>query len=218
MAALSVKSVPSGVIPPLAAALPRWVIRGHFDLHLWLRRTVIVSPEIVATIELMHKQHLATLGLWLAIFSATAMAADGAVPARWSWQEPYTDVDPKGDLAWTPRSFVFEKGSSVRYIDFEAGDDANSGDAAETPWKHHPWDPQAAAKAAACSGIHTYVFKRGVAYRGRLVVKDAGQAGNPIRLTSDPAWGKGEAVFCGSERVTVWKKGGVKDMPEPEKV
>jgi len=68
-------------------------------------------------------------------------------------------------------------------------DDANSGEAPETPWQHHPWDPSAAGKSATGAGVHTYVFKRGVIYRGRLVVKDAGQDGQPIRLTSDPAWG-----------------------------
>jgi Concanavalin A-like lectin/glucanases superfamily len=167
----------------------------------------------------MHNKHLALLAL--AIFSAAGFAAKGAapVPARWSWQEPHAEVNSKGDLAWKPRPFVFEKSASVRYIDFEAGDDANPGDAAGTPWKHHPWDPQADGKAAADSGLHTYVFKRGVVYRGRLLVKDAGQTGDPIRLTSDPAWGNGEAVLCGSERVIAWKKGaGHKDIPEPEKV
>jgi len=167
----------------------------------------------------MQNNYVAPLALAVAISWATGMVAKGAVPARWSWQESYAEVDSKGDLAWKPQPFVFEKSASVRYIDFDAGDDANSGDAARQPWKHHPWDPQAAGKAAQGSGVHTYVFKRGVVYRGHLKVKDAGQAGDPIRLTSDPAWGNGEAVLCGSERVTVWKKGAAhKDIPEPEKV
>ncbi|MCX7888087.1 MAG: hypothetical protein N3B01_12655, partial [Verrucomicrobiae bacterium] len=92
-----------------------------------------------------------------------------------------------------PRPFVFESGTSVRYIDFAAGNDANVGTSPAAPWKHHPWDPQAGGLAAACSGIHTYVFKRGVAYRGRLLIKEAGRPDEPIRLTSHPAWGKGEA-------------------------
>ena len=169
----------------------------------------------------MHNQHFALLALAVAISSGPGIAANGAAPAlaRWSWQEPHAEVDPKGDLAWKPRPFVFEKNASVRYIDFEAGDDANPGDAAGTPWKHHPWDPQAVGRAGSRSGIHTYVFKRGVLYRGRLMVKEAGRAGDPIRLTSDPDWGKGEAVLCGSERVTAWKRGAThKDIPNPEKV
>src|SRR6059036_1543554 len=89
-------------------------------------------------------------------------------PTRWSWQETYAEVDPKGDLKWKPRPFVFEKGDSVRYIDFETGDDANSGAVPATPWKHHPWDPNAtgkSAKSASTREVHTYIFKRGVLYR-----------------------------------------------------
>ena len=167
----------------------------------------------------MHHRQFAALAL--AIASAAGIAAKGAapVPVHWSWQEPQAEVDPKGDLVWKPRPFVFEQSGSVRYIDFEAGGDANPGDAPGTPWKHHPWDPQAAGQAGAGSGVHTYVFKRGVVYRGHLLVKDAGRAGGPIRLTSDPAWGNGEAVLCGSELVTGWKKGADRqDIPEPEKV
>src|SRR5690349_19010257 len=120
----------------------------------------------------MQNKNLGPLvsALALAIFPAAALSAGGddGKPARWSWQEAQAEVDAKGDLAWKPRAFVFEKGASVRYIDFEAGDDANSGETPATPWKHHPWDPQAAGKSAAGSGIHTYIFKRGVVYRGRL--------------------------------------------------
>ena len=171
----------------------------------------------------MHNRILALLAsaLALAIPAVSGLCAERGVPipTRWSWQESYADVDPKGNLLSKPRPFVFEKGASVRYIDFEVGDDANAGDAHAKPWKHHPWDPQATGKAVAGAGVHTYVFKRGVVYRGRLLVKDAGQAGDPIRLTSDPAWGSGEAVLCGSERVINWKKGAThKDIPEPEKV
>jgi hypothetical protein len=159
--------------------------------------------------------------LALVIFVAARISANGteAPSARWGWQESQAGIDPKGDLVWKPRPFAFKKGASVRYIDFEAGNDANPGDATGAPWKHHPWDPAATGRAKACKGLNTYVFKRGVVYRGGLVVKDAGQASEPIRLTSDPAWGKGEAVLCGSERVTVWHNGADrKDIPEPEKV
>ena len=169
----------------------------------------------------MLNTHLARWALVLAAVSGASGAAaeDISNAARWSWQENYAEVDPKGDLAWTPRLFAFEKGASVRYVDFEAGDDANVGDTSAKPWKHHPWDSRASGQAAAGAGVHTYVFKRGVVYRGHLTVKDAGRAGEPIRLTSDPAWGSGEAVLCGSERVTRWTKGVThKDIPEPEKV
>jgi len=107
----------------------------------------------------------------------------------------------------------------VRYVDFAGGDDAKDGKTKETAWKHHPWDGAAAGEAKACKGINTYVFKRGVVYRGTLVATESGEAGNPIRLTSDPAWGTGEAMIYGSERVTGWKQGAENaDIPEPEKV
>src|ERR1051325_9185351 len=132
------------------------------------QRTVIVCQKIADTIGTMHRQQLESLALTIAISLTTSLAAMGAVPgpARWSWQESYAEVNPKGDLVWKPQPFVFEKSGSVRYIDFEAGDDANSGDTAATPWKPHPWDPQAKGNSAAVSGVHTYVFKRGVVYRG----------------------------------------------------
>jgi hypothetical protein len=155
----------------------------------------------------------------LAFVLALATGLSTGAPARWSWQESHATVDEKGDLAWKPRAFGFEKGASVRYINHEAGDDANSGDSATKPWRHHPWDAQATGKAAAESGVHTYVFKRGVTYRGQLTVKEAGRASEPIRLTSDPEWGHGEAVLSGSERVTHWTKGAAhKDIPGPENV
>ncbi|MBI3828654.1 MAG: hypothetical protein HY291_04005 [Planctomycetes bacterium] len=153
-------------------------------------------------------------------WAALLFAAGGCGAAEtYSWAEPQVEVLPAGDLKWKPRAFVFEKGASLRYIDFEQGDDANAGDSKEKPWKHHPWDPQAAGNAKACSGIQTYVFKRGVTYRGSLAGKESGKPGDPIRLTSDPSWGEGAAVISGSERVTGWKKGAdLKELPEAEKV
>ncbi len=136
-----------------------------------------------------------------------------------SWQEAHAEVLPQGDLEWTPLPFRFNKGDSLRYIDFDAGNDANDGTTTQAPWKHHPWDDQATGRARACRGIHTYVFKGGVVYRGELTVRDAGRPGEPIRLTRDPGWGQGPAVLCGSERITGWTKGVThQDIPEPEKV
>src|SRR3954468_16794935 len=137
------------------------------------------------------------------LFFALAFNAVETVQA-WSWQESYADVDPKGDLKWKPHPFVYEKGNAVRYIDFDAGNDGNSGETTAAAWKHHPWDPNATGKCAADATGDTYVFKRGVAYRGRLVVKKSGHEEEPIRLTSDPGWGTGEAILCGSEMVKNW--------------
>ena len=101
----------------------------------------------------------------------------GAAP--YSWQLPHAAYSTNGDLLWQPQPFVYQAGASIRYIDFAAGNDANNGTSTATPWKHHPWDPAATGNAAAANGIHTYVFKRGVTYYGRLVPRDSGVAGNP---------------------------------------
>ena len=89
---------------------------------------------------------------------------------EWSWRQPQAEVLGNGDLKWKPRPFVYEKGDSLRYIDFEGGDDAHEGASKEKPWKHHPWDAAAVGNAQAAKGIHTYVFKGGVSYRGSLSV------------------------------------------------
>ena len=135
----------------------------------------------------------------------------------WSWQEPHAKVLPTGDLEWAPKPFEFKPGESVRYIDFASGNDSSDGLSHETPWKHHPWDPNASGKAAACKGVHTYIFKQGVAYRGEMNASESGTADAPIILTRDPSWGEGPAVICGSEAVRGWKKGAEsKLIPEPE--
>lgn len=148
-------------------------------------------------------------------------AGTGAEP-RWSWQRQHAKVLPTGNLEWTPRPFVFEKGESVRYIDFEAGDDSRDGTTRETAWKHHPWDADAAGRAADCRGIHTYVFKGGVVYRGALRAAESGKPGNPIRLTCDPTWGRGPAELYGSTAIRGgWKRATAEDapgIPEPGQV
>ena len=146
-------------------------------------------------------------------------ACAGGAAGRWSWQEPQSKVLATGDLQWAPEPFEFEVGGSVRYIDFESGDDASDGRSKGTPWKHHPWDPQAAGQARACQGAHTYVFKQGAVYRGELEANESGTPASPIILTRDPSWGTGPAVLCGSEVVTGWKRGADNPLiPEPEKV
>ena len=140
-----------------------------------------------------------------------ASAVIGAEP--YSWQEQQAKALPNGDLEWAPKPFVFEKGESLKYIDFDAGNDDADGSQAH-PWEHHPWDAQATGAAKACTGIHTYVFKRGVIYRGELVAAESGKPGQPIRLTSDPSWGEGEACVYGSQRLTSgWKKCTPQDAP-----
>ena len=119
------------------------------------------------------------------------------------------------DIIWKPRPFVLAAGNSVRYIDFEKGDDKNSGDSKKAPWKHHPWDNNAKGNAADCRGIHTYCFKKGIIYRGSLVAKESGTPQNPIRLTVDPFWGDGKASIFGSIRIKEgWNRCTDKECPD----
>ena len=65
--------------------------------------------------------------------------------ARRSWQEPHAKVLPTGDLEWAPKPFEFKTGASIRYIDFESGNDANDGLTAATPiWVMYAVTPIAA--------------------------------------------------------------------------
>jgi hypothetical protein len=147
------------------------------------------------------------------------IAGAGEATARWSWQEPQAKVLPTGDLEWAPKPFEFKVGESARYIAFDSGNDSNNGISKQTPWKHHPWDPNATSQAKACKGAHTYVFKQGAVYRGELNATESGTQAAPIILTRDPSWGTGPAVICGSEEVSGWKPGADNPLiPEPDKV
>ena len=154
--------------------------------------------------------------------AAVLMLLYGNVSAAeppFAWQRDYARVTEMGDIEWTPEEFRFVAGSSVRYIDYENGSDANDGLTTDRPWKHHPWDVRATGNAAAAAGVDTYVFKGGVVYRGQLTVNEKGQPGNPIHLTRDPAWGDGPATIAGSERVTGWSRGADHpQIPEPDAV
>jgi len=163
------------------------------------------------------------------LLSAVCCSSFNGVPAAteqsaavFPWQEPQARVLPNGALEWAPKPFVFEKGASARYIDFKDGDDSKDGKMKQTAWKHHPWDENAAGQAKACKGIQTYIFKGGVIYRGGLKAVESGLPGNPIRLTSEPGWGKGAGLFYGSTRITGgWRKGSSVEapgIPKPENV
>jgi hypothetical protein len=128
----------------------------------------------------------------LLVMAATMTAQE------YSWQQPHIDMLDNGDMRWRPEPYRFQAGDTVRYIDYDNGDDANSGASPAQAWQHHPWDHHASGQAAAASGPITYVFKGGVAYRGQLEADESGQADDPIRLVRDPDWGEGPAWFWGS--------------------
>ena len=123
---------------------------------------------------------------------------------HYSWQRQHAKVLPTGGLEWAPEPFAFQRGAEVRHIDFENGNDARDGRTRATAWKHHPLDPAFRGNATPAD---TYIFRRGVTYRGSLLGRIEGTAQRPIILTSDPGWGTGEAVIAGSELVTGWRRG-----------
>ncbi len=142
---------------------------------------------------------------------------------QFSWNRPHATVLPNGNLEWAPEPFVFTAGESIRYIDFEGGDDARNGLSPETAWRHHPWDSRATGAAREADGPHTYVFKGGVIYRGgTLRAAGSGTPEEPIRLTRDPDWGEGEAILQGSREITGgWQRANADEapgIPDPEKV
>lgn len=135
----------------------------------------------------------------LALISGAGVVAQAA---DYLWQEEHATVLPTGDIEWKPRPFEFRTSGTVYYIDFETGSDTNDGQSTASPWKHHPWDANATGNAKNASGAHTYIFKRGVTYRGQLMADESGLPGQPIRLTSDPSWGSGPARLTNSTRLT----------------
>ncbi len=159
-----------------------------------------------------------------------SLAPEQSFPDAYSWNTPQAAVLPDGNLGWAPQRFSFEKGASVRYIDYENGDNSRDGKSRETAWKQHPWDRAATGEARnARGGIHTYVFKGGVIYRvfdhrrgGGLIATESGTEENPIRLTSDPSWGDGRPVLYGSRRIQgEWHRASAEEapgVPAPENV
>ena len=107
----------------------------------------------------------------------------------WRW-EP-------GELQALRQPDPFVVDADARYIDFDHGNDKNDG-TRQAPWKHHPWDDNATGRSRQSKGIHTYIFKRGTTYRGLLTAQESGTMDRPIRLTSDPGWGDGQAILSGA--------------------
>ena len=138
------------------------------------------------------------------------------------WSKPQSKVLPTGDLQWQPNPFTYKAGANVRYIDFDGGKDSNDGLTQATAFKHHPWDKNAASRAKICTGPNTYVFKRGVIYRGILNGAESGTVTDTLKLTSDPNWGTGDAMIYGSQKITIgWTKcdaTSAPKIPNPDKI
>ena len=146
----------------------------------------------------------------LILVSPSGLVAQQQSP--YFWQQEYATVSPKGDIRWQPVPFSPQVGQQIRYINFEKGDDQQDGLTTATAWKHHPSDPQAIGQSKLDTHGDTYMFKRGVTYRGHLKMIRSGTTKTPIRLTSDPKWGgNAPARWLGSEKISGWKK--LADLP-----
>lgn len=108
-------------------------------------------------------------------------------------------------------SFVFfcAKAEAVTYyVDFDSGDDTNTGISAESAWKHCPGDTNASGIPAAASLLpgDTLLFKGGVYYRGNIKVKGSGTSDSLIIYKGDgwPGLENEKAIIDGSEIVSGW--------------
>jgi hypothetical protein len=198
---------------PVAELWKSWRIRRKDHGQLLMGGNMNSKPEI-------FRIGMGAVVAFLALLKNTSPAATDE--PGFSWQRPHAKVLPTGGLEWEPRQFVFEHGDSQRFVDFDAGDDTQDGRTRQSAWRHHPWDANATGQAKACRGIQTYVFKGGTIYRGTLRARESGTPGNPIRLTCDPTWGNGPAMFYGSTRIKGgWKKANAAEapgIPKPENV
>ncbi len=99
--------------------------------------------------------------------------------------------------------------AATYHVDFEGGNDEADGLSPATAFRRAPGDPVAKGRAAALAlqPGDTVLFKGGVVYRGRLVIRWAGRAGAPIVFdgNSAGAYGTGPAILDGSEEITGWR-------------
>lgn len=163
------------------------------------------------------KKHFQKLGLIVFLY---LISGSYAYAQNYLWQEQQAVVTETGGVIWNPKPFSDNlQGQDVRYIDFESGDDANDGLSKTSAWKHHPWDYNATGNSKKSTGVKTYVFKRGVFYRGQLYARESGTKEHPIRLTSTAGWGEGEAVFAGSVKLSGdWVKAADGKFALPERL
>lgn len=90
--------------------------------------------------------------------------------------------------------------AATYYVDFDLGNDSNSGLTQSAPWKRAPGDPAASAIAASklLNPGDMVLFKGGVAYRGRIVLSRGGSSSGKITYKGD-GWGSERAIIDGAE-------------------
>lgn len=100
--------------------------------------------------------------------------------------------------AASPRESI-SSGNSY-YVDFEKGNNANSGTSQSQAWKHAPGDKAATQVPAAKQLLPGDVvrFRSGVLYRGTITLKHSGDIGSPITYTGI-GFGSGRAIIDGAD-------------------
>jgi len=92
------------------------------------------------------------------------------------------------------------------YVDYDSGDDANSGTSESSPWKHSPGDDNAEGAAAACvlGPGSRVLFRGGVAYRGQINIPADGAFNHHV-IYEGSAWPEGQkAIIDGGDVITGW--------------
>lgn len=91
------------------------------------------------------------------------------------------------------------------YVDFNSGDDTNSGTSQEEAWQHCPGDENAESVPALIElqPRDIICFKGGVVYQGNITLYASGDSINHITYKGD-GWGSEKAIIDGSMPITVW--------------
>ena len=94
------------------------------------------------------------------------------------------------------------------YVDFDGGNDGNTGLSPASAWKHAPGDSNATGNAQAAqlgAGVRV-LFKGGVVYRGNISIPADGSSNHPIVYRGDvwPGLTGVKAIIDGGDPVTGW--------------
>ena len=137
-------------------------------------------------------------------FDTTRVAGTYTAPISIDYSGTGVGLNP---FDFTVSSVLTDPGGGTYYVDFENGDDAESGRTTAKAFKYHPWDANATgASNGVTIGADTIIsFAPGVHYP-TIVAAASGSSGQLIRhLREDSAsWGAGEAVFDGSTSLSSW--------------
>jgi hypothetical protein len=100
--------------------------------------------------------------------------------------------------------FAFSAMGTTYYIDYDSGNDSNSGTSKSSPWKHHPYmfdfpapdSRHYTPPSYTHSAGDRFIFKGGVTVPGDVLVisiTEGGTAGNPDYYGVDQTWYSGDA-------------------------